>query len=252
MLKRETDLTTKHLLIRRHDTIAIISINRARLRNTLSIETIQELTSLFRTLAQDRTLVVIVLQGLGEAFAAGADIKELLQLSATTAVDFSLLGGQLFDSIREAPQIVIAAIDGFCMGGGLDLALACDLRYASETAIFAHPGANIGIVTGFGGTKRLPQAVGLRQATEIFATAQRFEGQQAYQKGLIQALAVGQTGFELALARAHQIALQGLDRVARLKRLMQSLHQTPQPQAMLLLSRIIEFNRVLGKISGQI
>ncbi|MBK7993781.1 MAG: enoyl-CoA hydratase/isomerase family protein [Blastocatellia bacterium] len=217
--------------------IFVVTLNRAALRNTLSIETLKELTKTFKQLSQNNIATLIVLRGLGEAFAAGANIKELLALTPHIAVDFSLLGGNLFRTICNAPQLVIAAIDGYCMGGGLDLALSCDLRYASKQAIFAHPGANIGIITGFGGTYRLPKLIGMQKATELFATADRINALQALDCGLIQDFADNSTAYELALEKALDIVQLGKDHISKVKKLTRLASDLKEPQANLLLNR---------------
>lgn len=217
--------------------IFVVTLNRAALRNTLSIETLKELTKTFNQLSQNNIATLIVLRGLGEAFAAGANIKELLALTPHIAVDFSLLGGNLFRTICNAPQLVIAAIDGYCMGGGLDLALSCDLRYASKQAIFAHPGANIGIITGFGGTYRLPKLIGMQKATELFATADRINALQALDCGLIQDFADNSTAYELALEKALDIVQLGKDHISKVKKLTRLASDLKEPQANLLLNR---------------
>lgn len=217
--------------------IFVITLNRAALRNTLSIETIKELTETFNQLSQKDIATVIILCGLGEAFAAGANIKELLALTPHTAVDFSLLGGNLFRTICNAPQLVIAAIDGYCMGGGLDLALSCDLRYGSKQAIFAHPGANIGIITGFGGTYRLPKLIGMQKATELFATADRINALQALDCGLIQDFAKNSSAYDFALEKALAIVQLGKDHISKVKKLTHLASDLKEPQANLLLNR---------------
>ena len=217
------------------DSVAIITLNRPALRNTLSIKTLEQLTSTFSELSQSSKTSVLVLHGLGEAFAAGADIKQLLKLTPSSAVDFSLLGGNLFRTISNSPKLVIAAIDGFCMGGGLDLALSCDLRYGSDRAIFAHPGANIGIITGFGGTYRLPQIVGRNKAEQLFATAERITASQALEIGLIQALA-NNSAYELAIEKATQFASLGKDFISHIKKLTHLASKNPTLQSKVLLN----------------
>lgn len=219
------------------DRVFVVTLNRAALRNTLSIETLKELTETFKQLSQNNIASVIVLRGLGEAFAAGANIKELLALTPHTAVDFSLLGGNLFRTISNAPQLVIAAIDGYCMGGGLDLALSCDLRYGSKQAIFAHPGANIGIITGFGGTYRLPKLIGLQKATQLFATADRLNALQALECGLIQDFADNSTAYELALEKALIMVKLGKDHISKVKKLTRLATDVGSAQVNLLLNR---------------
>lgn len=216
--------------------LAIVTLNRPALRNTLSIETIEQLTQTFAKLNQDPEISVVILQGLGEAFAAGADIKELLKLTPQTAISFSQLGGKLFSTIASSSQLVIAAIDGYCMGGGLDLALACDLRYGSNQSIFAHPGANIGIITGFGGTYRLPSLIGLKKALQLFATAERITAKEALEIGLIQAFAENSTAYELALEKGSLIAKLGKSFISQLKKSLAIANNLPNKQANLLLT----------------
>jgi enoyl-CoA hydratase/carnithine racemase len=131
----------------------------------------------------------IVFTGTDDVFAAGADIRELADLNSQSAKAFSLKGQKLFQRIADARQLTIAAVNGFCIGGALDLALACDLRIASSDATFAHPGARLGIITGWGGTQRLPRLIGKIQAVEFFATARSYDALQALELGLITEIA---------------------------------------------------------------
>ncbi|MBD0325355.1 MAG: enoyl-CoA hydratase/isomerase family protein [Pyrinomonadaceae bacterium] len=130
-------------------------------------------------------LSTIIFTGTDDVFASGANIRELRALSPETAVEFSQRGQRLFQKISEASRLTIAAINGYCMGGGLDLALACDVRFASMNAVFAHPGARLGIITGWGGTQRLPRLIGTACALELFATARRVTSSEAYRIGLV-------------------------------------------------------------------
>jgi enoyl-CoA hydratase/carnithine racemase len=125
------------------------------------------------------------LTGTGDIFASGANIRELRSLTPASAKEFSRRGQQLFQRIADAPQLTIAAINGYCMGGALDLVLACDVRCASPNAVFAHPGARLGIITGWGGTQRLPRLVGQGRALEMFATARRVGSLEALEMGLV-------------------------------------------------------------------
>jgi enoyl-CoA hydratase len=132
---------------------------------------------------------VIVFTGTDDVFASGANIRELAQLQPRSALEFAKLGQELFQTIAEARQITIAAINGYCIGGALDLALACDIRIASRSAIFAHPGAKLGIITGWGGTQRLPRIIGKARALELFTTAGRFTANEALRFGLVSEIA---------------------------------------------------------------
>lgn len=137
-------------------------------------------------------------------FASGADIRELAQLDPAAALEFSKLGQDLFQTIADARQITIAAINGYCMGGGLDLALACDFRVASKAAVFAHPGARLGIITGWGGTQRLPRIIGRARALEFFALARSFTSEEALEIGLV--TSVGDSAIDNAIKVANSSA----------------------------------------------
>jgi enoyl-CoA hydratase/carnithine racemase len=145
-------------------------------------------------------ITAMVFTGSEGVFASGADIRELSELTQETAHAFALRGQRLMRLISEAPQTTLAAIDGYCMGGGLDLALACDVRCASPGAVFAHPGARLGIITGWGGTQRLPLLVGASRAAELFMTAGRVSGGEAFEMGLVDYLSENPLGRALELA----------------------------------------------------
>lgn len=166
--------------------VALVAIERARCFNTLSVDTLEALDDALRPLVADPDLVALVLFGAGgESFAAGADIREVAALAPRAALAFAARGQRVFDLIERAPKVVFAAIDGYAMGGGLDLALACDVRHASPRSVFAHPGSKLGIITGFGGTARLPRLVGTARAIELFATGRRIDAAEAERIGLI-------------------------------------------------------------------
>ena len=182
--------------------IAIIRINRPVERNSLSANTLRELKESFSSIASRSDINAIIFTGADDVFASGADIRELRTLYAETANTFALLGQQLFQEIAGARQVTIAAINGFCMGGGLDLVLAADFRFASSAAIFAHPGARLGIITGWGGTQRLPRLVGATRALEILLTARRVNSSEAIEIGLVNR--VGDPVLDLALEFAER------------------------------------------------
>lgn len=160
-------------------------IDRAGQLNTLSVPTLLELTRFFTRLPEMKCRVVLIRGAGGKAFAAGANIKELIPFGPWEAREFSALGQNIFFLMETAPQTLIAAIDGYCMGGGCDFAMGADIRVASERSVFAHTGAKMGIITGFGGTQRLPRLVGMRHAKKIFFTAERFSARDALGMGLV-------------------------------------------------------------------
>jgi len=147
------------------------------------------------------TIEAIVFTGTGEVFASGANIRELAQLDATSALQFSQLGQRVFDKIANASQLTIAAISGFCMGGALDLALACDIRVASSNAVFAHPGGRLGIITGWGGTQRLPRIVQRSLALELLLTGRRITSAEALRVGLVTSVSADPLDTALSIAR---------------------------------------------------
>ncbi len=165
--------------------IAIVRFNRPAQRNPLSVETLQELSRTTSALFPRRDIQTVIFTGTDDVFASGANIRELAQLDSVTALEFSKFGQDLFQTIANARQLTIAAINGYCMGGALDLALSCYIRVASNSAIFSHPGARLGIITGWGGTQRLPRIIGRARALEFFATARRYSSTEALEIGLI-------------------------------------------------------------------
>ena len=167
---------------------AVIRIDRPEQRNPLSVRTLSSLDEAFSSLSAREDISTIIFTGTGDVFASGADIRELQTLKADTARAFAERGQNLFQRISDARQTTVAAVNGYCMGGGLDLALACRVRVASRAAVFAHPGARLGIITGWGGTQRLPRLVGAARACEMFLTARRLSAAEAFEVGLVSRL----------------------------------------------------------------
>src|SRR5215510_6559467 len=166
--------------------IAILRFNRPAERNPLSHNVLDNLDQIVQRIGEVRQIATIIFTGSEDVFLSGANIRELATLNQTTAREFSLKGQTLMQRIADLQQTTIAAINGYCMGGGLDLALACDIRVASKTAVFAHPGARLGIITGWGGTQRLPRLIGKSKAIELFGTARTLNATEAFDVGLVQ------------------------------------------------------------------
>jgi enoyl-CoA hydratase len=199
---------TTALVVEERDSLAVVRLNRPAERNPLSTATLEELEAVVSALTTRADLSALIFIGTGDVFASGANIRELQRLTPDTAREFARRGQRLMQQIADAPQLTIAAINGYCMGGGLDLALACDLRVASSDATFAHPGARLGIITGWGGTQRLPRLVGATRALEIFATARRLKSDEAFEIGLVNC--VGDPALERALEFARsRLSLSG-------------------------------------------
>jgi enoyl-CoA hydratase len=173
------------LLVERRDRVAIITINRPEKRNALNIQTREEGARLLEELRDDASVGVVIFTGAGDkAFIAGADIAEFAGRTALTQRDV-MTGRSLFTAIDTFPKPVIAMINGYCLGGGCELALACDIRIASETASFGQPEINLGIIPGGGGTQRLTRLVGEGKAMELILTGDIINAQTAYTLGLV-------------------------------------------------------------------
>lgn len=178
----------KAVVVEERAACAVIRLNRPRERNPLSISTLEELYESVSALSNRSDLNKIIFTGAGDVFASGANIREVAMLRGETARAFARRGQQLMQKIADARVLTIAAVNGYCMGGGLDLALSCRLRFASKDAQFAHPGARLGIITGWGGTQRLPRLIGTARALEFFATARRLKSPEAFEIGLVDAI----------------------------------------------------------------
>jgi enoyl-CoA hydratase len=183
------------------DAIAVIRFNRPAQRNSLSISTLHQLETILADLSLRDDVRCLIFTGSEDVFASGANIRELAQLDSTSAVQFSQLGQRVFQNIADSTKLTIAAINGYCMGGALDLALACDIRVASPAATFSHPGSKLGIITGWGGTQRLPRIIGRTRALELFATARKIGSEEALFIGLVATVAEPVMECSKAIAR---------------------------------------------------
>lgn len=163
----------------------IIRFNRPEIRSPLSIFVLEKLHCIVDEMETDKTIKTIIFTGAGDVFASGADLREIAKATGEMAREFALRGQTLMNRIANLNQLTITAVNGFCFGGALDLALACDKRIASPDAQFSHPGANLGIMTGWGGTQRLPRLVGEAKALEMFLTAKRIDAREALEINLI-------------------------------------------------------------------
>jgi enoyl-CoA hydratase len=198
----ELSIETRALHVEARDSCVVIRLNRPAERNPLSVATLEELEGHISALVARTDISAIIFTGAGDTFASGANIRELGALTPATAREFARRGQSLMQRIADAPQLTIAAVNGYCMGGGLDLALACRLRCAAPSAVFAHPGARLGIITGWGGTQRLPRLIGQARALEMFTTARRVTADEAYEFGLVNRVGepVVEVAYKLALS----------------------------------------------------
>ena len=179
-----------NLLFENNAGIGIVTLNRPKALNALNYEMLKELNSLLDIIEQDETIKVMIVTGAGEkAFVAGADIAEMQHLSAIEGRTWGKFGQAVFNRIDNLPQPVIAAVNGFALGGGCELAMACDIRIASDKAKFGQPEVGLGIIPGFAGTQRLPRLVGKGRAKELLLTADIIDAQEAYRIGLVNKVA---------------------------------------------------------------
>lgn len=173
------------LLLERRNRVAIVTINRPDKRNALNIKTREEGAAILEELATDESVGVVVFTGAGDkAFIAGADISEFAGRTATMQRDV-MTSRSLFTAIDSFPKPVIAMINGYCLGGGCELAMACDIRIASEAASFGQPEINLGIIPGAGGTQRLTRLVGEGKAMEMILTGEIIDARTAFSIGLV-------------------------------------------------------------------
>jgi enoyl-CoA hydratase len=176
----------QNLLVERDGAIATVTINRPKVLNALSSQTLDELQRVVETLGQDAAIRVVVFTGAGEkAFVAGADINELAQQSPTSGREHALRGQQVFDAIEQLGKPTIAAINGYALGGGCELAMACTIRLAADTAKLGQPEINLGLIPGYGGTQRLTRLVGAGAALEMLLTGNPISATEAHRLGLV-------------------------------------------------------------------
>jgi enoyl-CoA hydratase len=193
--------------VERDDRVAVVTVDRPDAMNALDQVTLTELRDRLSELAADGDVHVVVLTGAGErAFVAGADIKAMAEMSRDEAFAWGRLGHETASLLETMPKPTIAAINGFALGGGCELALACDVRYASETAKLGQPEVSIGIIPGWGGTQRLPRVAGIGAAKELILTGRLVGAEEALRIGLVNAVFAPEELMEKALELARTLA----------------------------------------------
>ena len=179
-------MTYENILREDKDGIAFITVNRPDKLNALNNQTIAELQHVFEAVSDDDAVKAVILTGSGEkAFVAGADIGELATQTSLTARPLAMKGQHLMDTVEATPKPVVAAVNGFALGGGCELALACHFRVASDNAVLGLPEVTLGIIPGYGGTQRLPRVIGKGRAMEMILTAQPVDAAEAHRIGLV-------------------------------------------------------------------
>ncbi len=202
-------MTYENLLLKKEGNICILSINRPDELNALNSNVLRELDMAIDNISMDDEIYVLVITGEGRAFVAGADISEMQSKNSLEAREFADRGLNVFRKIELMEKPVIAAVNGFALGGGCELAMCCDIRIASEKAKFGQPEVGLGITPGFGGTQRLSRLVGLGKAKELIFTAKIIRADEAMKIGLVNNVVAAEDLMESALGLAKEIASKG-------------------------------------------
>ena len=190
---------------RPEDHIAILTLNRPATRNALNFSILERMEAAVAALEQEDDLRVLIITGSGSSFCSGADLREIREFDPQRSRQFSLLGHRVFNRVEQFPTPVVAAINGHALGGGCELACACDLRLASARARLGQPEARVGMITGWGATTRLPRYIGLARAKEMVFRAEVISAEEAKQIGLVNAVFDESEFMESVLAYAREI-----------------------------------------------
>lgn len=199
----------ENILLSHENGIGYLKINRPKVLNALSYDVLKEIDTALDEVQQNKAIHVLIITGEGDkAFVAGADIKEMKDKNALEAKEFSQLGNDVFEKLALLRQPTIAALNGFTLGGGCELALSCDLRIASTKAKIGQPEVGLGIIPGFGGTQRLARLIGPARAKDLIFTARIIDSEEAFQIGLVNKVVSPEQLLEEAEAIAKMILKQ--------------------------------------------
>jgi enoyl-CoA hydratase len=197
--------------------VALLTISRPEAMNALNTRFYEEFNHYLDSIENDDNIRVLVITGEGKAFVAGADIAEMSNKEPEAATAFSQLGQRSMARLEEMGIPVIAAVNGFALGGGCELALACDFRIASNKAKFGQPEVNLGLIPGFAATQRLPRLIGMGNALFLLMTAEMINAEQALSMGLVQQVTEPENLLEVVMAHAAKMAANGSFAISRLK-----------------------------------
>lgn len=200
----------KNVLLENEGRIATLTINRPKALNALNLETLLEIKAAIEVVRDDNDVDVLIVTGAGEkAFVAGADITYMLDINAMQGREFGQIGQGVFSLIEGMSKPVIAAINGFTLGGGCELAMACDFRICTEKSLFGQPEVGLGVTPGFGGTQRLPRLVGTGMAKQLLYTGDTINAQEALRIGLVNAVVPAESLMDYVKKIANKIASRG-------------------------------------------
>ena len=186
--------------------VGVITMNRPEALNALNDQVLQDLDQVLDQVEENEEILVAVITGAGRSFVAGADIGQMSTLTAAEGKKFGALGNRVFLKLENLSKPTIAAVNGFALGGGCELAMSCDIRLCSDTAVFGQPEVGLGITPGFGGTQRLPRIVGAANAMELILTAKTINAAQAKEMGLVSHVYAPEELMDKALELANAIA----------------------------------------------
>ena len=199
-----------NLLMEVENEIAVVTINRPKALNALNTETITELNECLKEIEARDDIKVVILTGSGQkSFVAGADISEMVNQNPVEGRAFGLIAKEAFGRLENMRQVTIAAVNGFALGGGCEISMACDIRIASDNAIFGQPECGLGIIPGFGGTQRLARLVGMGRAKEMIFTCENIDANEAYRIGLVNKVVAKEELMSTAKAMAAKIISKG-------------------------------------------
>ncbi len=194
------------VLVEKKEHIGVITINRPEALNALNSAVLADLSAAVDAVEADDEIYVAVLTGAGKAFVAGADIGEMKELDAVGGKAFGNFGNSVFLKIENMTKPTVCAVNGYALGGGCELSMCCDIRIASEKAVFGQPETGLGITPGFGGTQRLPRIVGMSKAKELIFTAKNIKAPEALAIGLVSQVVAPEELENAAMAMAQAIA----------------------------------------------
>ena len=199
-----------NLILEQEGPIAVLTINRPKALNALNSETLNELNECLSEVEANDEIKVLILTGAGEkSFVACADISEMVNFTAADARAFGMRAAEPFFKLQNMRQVTIAAVNGFALGGGCEICMACDIRLASENALFGQPETGLGIIPGFGGTQRLARLIGMGRAKEMIFACTNIDAQEAYRIGLVNKVVSTEELYDTAKKMAKKIISKG-------------------------------------------
>lgn len=208
----------ENIKVKEENGISVICIDRPKSLNALNTQTLKELGQIINDISERKDIYTVIITGSGEkAFVAGADITEMKSKSAIEGREMAKLAQKIFSNIENMPQVVIAAVNGYALGGGCELSMACDIRLASTKARFGQPEVGLGIIPGFAGTQRLPRLVGKGIAKELIFTTDMIDAKEAYRIGLVNKVYEPEELMEKTIELAQKIMKKGLFAVSLAK-----------------------------------